>query len=58
MEPIMACVSLSDAIAGYFFWLWCGRPWDLNSFREHFYRKNLTKILAKNGLNEQEYEQL
>ena len=58
MEPIMACVSLSDAIAGYFFWLWCGQPWDLNSFRDHFYRKNFDKILAKNGLNRQEYEQL
>ena len=58
MEPITACVSLTDAIAGYFFWLYCGKPWDLNSIREHFYNRALDKILIKNGLDRQEYEQL
>jgi hypothetical protein len=33
MEPIMACVTLSDTVAGYVFWLWCGKPWDLDSWR-------------------------
>ena len=41
MEPITACVSLSDAIAGYFFWMWAGKPWDLDSLREFYYQREL-----------------
>ena len=46
MEPITACVSLSDAIAGYMFWLWTGKPWDLDSLRTHYYEKALAKSFA------------
>ena len=54
----MAIVSLTDAIAGYFFWLWCGQPWNLDKFRGHFYDRALFKILKKHGVNKQEYEML
>ena len=56
MEPIMACVSLSDAIAGYFFWIWAGRPWDLDAVRAHFYERELNKRLAKYKINREEME--
>ena len=58
MEPIMACVSLSDAIAGYFFWIWAGRPWDLDAVRAHFYERELNKRLVKHKINKEEMEQL
>ena len=58
MEPIMACVTLSDAVAGYIFWLWCGKPWDLDSWRSHYYEKELRKRLAKHNINKHELENL
>lgn len=58
MEPIMACVSLSDAIAGYMFWLWTGKPWDLDSLRTHYYEKALAKNFNKHKINMHEYEML
>jgi L-lactate utilization protein LutC len=41
MEPICACVTLSDAIAGYYFWLYSGKPWDLDSFKSFWYEREL-----------------
>ncbi len=58
MEPIMACVTLSDAVAGYIFWLWCGKPWDLDSWRRHYYEKELRKRLARLGINSDEVDNL
>ena len=58
MEPITACVSLSDAIAGYMFWLWTGKPWDLDSLRTHYYEKALTKNFMKHKINVIEYDML
>ena len=47
VEPITACVALSDAIAGYFFWLWSKKPWDVNEIRSHFFEKKLQKLMKK-----------
>lgn len=58
MEPITACLSLSDAIAGYVFWLWTGKPWDLDSLRTHYYEKALTKNFRKHKINRHEFEML
>ena len=58
MEPITACLSLSDAIAGYVFWLWTGKPWDLDSLRNHFYEKALAKNFQKHNINRHEFEML
>ena len=33
MEPITCCMTLLDAIYCYFFWLYCGKPWDLDGIR-------------------------
>ena len=58
MEPITACMTLSDAVLGYFFWIWSGKPWDLDSFRSHFYERQLRKNFEKHGVNRQEFEML
>ena len=58
MEPITACVTLTDAIAGYFFWLWSGKPWDLDSLRSFYYERELNKVLKKHRINKREYEML
>jgi hypothetical protein len=51
IEPITACVSLSDAIAAYFFWLWAGKPWDLNEVRSFFFERRLKKLFKKKHVN-------
>lgn len=58
MEPIMACVSLSDAIAGYFFWLWAGKPWDMNGLRSFYYDRELKRVFKKHRIDEKQYYML
>ena len=58
MEPIMACVSLTDAIASWYFWMWAGKPWDIDSLRSHYYEKELNKNLKRHMVNKKEYEML
>lgn len=58
MEPITACVALSDAIVGYFFWLSVGKPWDIDSFRAYFYEREMNKRLQKLRINRTEFENL
>ena len=58
IEPIVACVSLTDAIAAYYFWLWSGKPWDLNEFRNFWFERKLKKLLSKNDINFKKYEEL
>ena len=55
IEPITACVSLADGIAAYFFWLWAGKPWDLNDIRSFFFQRKLEKALSKKSINYQTY---
>ena len=55
MEPITACVALSDAVLGYLFWCYSGRPWNLDSLRSWYYEKELTKNLKKHKINKEEY---
>jgi hypothetical protein len=38
---------LSDAIAGYFFWLWSKKPWDVNEIRSHFFEKKASEAYEK-----------
>jgi len=56
IEPITACVSLTDAIAGYYFWMWAGKPWDLDSLRSFFYDRALQKKKFKS--RHEEYHEL
>lgn len=41
MEPITAMVTLSDAVCGYFFWLWAGKPWGIDSLRTFFFQRRV-----------------
>ena len=58
IEPITACVSLSDAIAAYFFWLWAGKPWDLNAISNFFFERRLKKLYKKKHVNKANFETL
>ena len=58
IEPITACVSLSDACAGYFFWLWAGKPWDMNELRKFFFHRKLNKLFKRKDINGAKYETL
>ena len=55
MEPITAIVTLSDAMCGYFFWLWAGRPWSLDQIRIHFFNRRVDRLLKKNHLDKQHF---
>lgn len=55
IEPITACVALSDGVAAYYFWLWTGKPWDLNAVRQFFFQRRLKKLFKRNHLNYQNY---
>jgi len=58
MEPIMCCATLSDAIAGYFFWLWAGKPWDISGLKEHFYQRRMRKLFRKHSIDFETYQML
>ena len=54
----MCCVTLSDAIAAYLFWLWAGRPWDVEGLKTHFFERRLKKLLKKRCINKEGFELL
>ncbi len=54
----MCCVTLSDAIAAYLFWLWAGRPWDVEGLKTHFFERRLKKLLKKRCINKERFELL
>ena len=54
----MCCVTLSDAIAAYLFWLWAGRPWDVEGLKNHFFERRLKKLLKKRCINKERFELL
>lgn len=56
MEPITACISLIDAICGYYFWIWSKNSWNLDSIRSYFYERNLQKKQFRE--RKREYDQL
>jgi hypothetical protein len=58
IEPITACVALSDACAAYMFWMWIGKPWELNSIRSYFFQRKLEKVLKKRSVCYQNYKSL
>lgn len=58
IEPITACVSLTDAIAAYFFWLWAGRPWDIRALRQFFFERKWKKLMKKQNINYSKFEEL
>ena len=58
MEPIMFCITLSDAIASYGFWIWAGKPWDVDGLKNHFFERKLKKLLKKNHINYEKYQTL
>ena len=44
-------VGLSDAIAGYFFWVWAKKPWDMNEVRSYFFERKLTNLLKRKNIS-------
>lgn len=58
IEPITACVSLSDAVAAYFFRDFFKHSWELNGVRGYFFDRRLKKLMKKNNINEAKYNEL
>jgi len=51
MEPITCGMTLGDAVAGYFFWIWSGKPYTLDGLKEHFYDRKQRKMIKKYGID-------
>ena len=47
-----------DAILCYYFWLWSGKPWDVDGLRSFYYEKTLKKKLKKKDIDYRMYTQL
>ena len=56
MEPITCGMTLFDAILCYYFWLWTGKPWDVDGLRSHFYERALSKKLRKRNIDRELYD--
>ena len=55
LEPITAMITLSDAVIGYFFWLWAGRPWNVDSIRMFFFSRRVDTLLRRNRIDKEHY---
>lgn len=58
IEPITACMTLSDAIAAYLFWLWAGKPWDIDGLKSHFFERRQRKLFKKLNVSYEKYRLL
>jgi hypothetical protein len=58
MEPLTACLTLSDAVAAYMFWIWAGKPWDIEGLKQHFFDRRLKKLLKKNNISVDKFKLL
>ncbi len=55
MEPITCGMTLGDAVCGYFFWIWSGKPYTLDGLKEHFYKRKQLKMIKKHGIDYENY---
>jgi len=58
MEPITCGMTLADSIFSYTFWLWAGKPWDLDGLKAHFFERRMKKLLKKHNMDYFYYQQL
>ena len=58
IEPITACVSLTDAVAAYFFRDFFKNSWELSGVRNYFYDRKFKKLMKKNNISEAKYAEL
>lgn len=58
IEPIACCMTMSDALIAYIFWVNTGRPWDVNGLRDHFQTRKMNKAIKKNIFDQDKYNNL
>lgn len=58
MEPITIILFNFDIFIAYYFFIFRGRSWSLEGLQRSFMERNRAKILRKNGVNVQKYEEL
>jgi hypothetical protein len=58
IEPIACCMSMSDAMIAYMFWVMTGRPWDVNGLCAHFQRRKMQKAIKSKRFDEKLYSNL
>lgn len=46
---------MGDAVASYFFWIWSGKPYNIDGLKEHFYRRKQRKMIKKHGIDYENY---
>ena len=58
MEPICCAMTLGDAGIAYSFWVWSGKPWDLDGLKSFYYERKLRKLLKKEEIDYHVYQSL
>lgn len=51
MEPITCGMTLMDAIFSYSFWLWSGKPWDLDGLKKNAFDRKMKRLLKKHNMD-------
>lgn len=51
MEPITCAMTLGDAGIAYTFWVWSGKPYDLDGLKAFYYEKRLKKQCKKQNID-------
>ena len=55
MEPITCGMTLGDAIASYFFWVWTKQPYSIQGVRDFFHDRKRAKLIKKQNLDYDNY---
>lgn len=51
MEPITCAMTLGDAIAAYFFWIWAKRPYSLEGLKDFFLTRKRNRLIKKHSVD-------
>ena len=55
MEPITCAMSLGDAIAAYFFWIWTKKNYGISGVKEFYEMKKRKKLAKREGYIEDQF---
>ena len=58
MEPICCAMSLADAGVAYSFWVWSGKPYDIDGLKNFYFERKLRKLLRRENIDYHVYQSL
>lgn len=58
MEPITCAMTLADAGIAYSFWVWSGKPYDIDGLKSFYFERKLKKLLKRENIDYFVYKSL